>query len=331
MNKSPKQETKSKNKNFAGVYRDEVNVYTGKIRMLLKELITTVNFADNPDFLFENTPFPLKRGQLITSLKTLSDLTGYSVQTIRTTLKNLTKLQILTDTSTGILTNKARLITFIDIDKWLVKQSELTNDLTTPPTNDQQTGNKRVTTNNNDNNNQEEINNEKQINVDSLFEEFWNLFPEKRSKKKAREKYEKLYKQHDAIIAGVKKEIHYREWMKKKKDRDPKANIFIPFWKHPTTWLNQECWKDEFTKDFDSEMKRIEANERAREAEKQGEIIKQADSIYHKFKVEYLNNKLGVDNWKYFDVIGNQELMKEINEEFMKKYPKESKILDMNT
>lgn len=62
------------------------------------------------------------RGQLITSLSTISRLTGLSIQQIRTGLKNLEKLQILTDVSTKELTNLARLITIINTDAWLYKK-----------------------------------------------------------------------------------------------------------------------------------------------------------------------------------------------------------------
>ena len=136
---------------FAGIYRNQLNQFKGLIKLLLLELLINCNFSDNPEFKFDNFSYPLKRGQRVTSLKELSEDTGLSIQQIRTILKKLSKLQILTDISTDILTNKARLITFICIDDWLVKKGELTDISTDTPTNTQQTPNRRLTTNNNDN------------------------------------------------------------------------------------------------------------------------------------------------------------------------------------
>jgi hypothetical protein len=145
-------------KNFAGIYRDRINQIKGSMRTVLREIISNCNHADNPSFVFENIVLPLKRGQRVTSLKRLHDDTGLSVQQIRTALKNLENLKILTDRSTDILTNRARLITIVDIDYWLIKAEEVTNPLTEQLTDRQQTPNKPLTTNNNDSNN--ETNNE---------------------------------------------------------------------------------------------------------------------------------------------------------------------------
>jgi len=49
----------------------------------------------------------------------------------------------------------------------------------------------------------------------------------------------------EKMLIAIKAQIAERELM-----RD--INIpFIPAWKHPSTWLNQECWDDEVTLDPD--------------------------------------------------------------------------------
>lgn len=49
----------------------------------------------------------------------------------------------------------------------------------------------------------------------------------------------------EKILAAIKSQIAERELMRN-------LNIsFIPSWKHPSTWLNQECWDDEVTLDPD--------------------------------------------------------------------------------
>ena len=68
------------------------------------------------------------------------------------------------------------------------------------------------------------------------FEEFWKLYPKKRDKKKARDKYVRLLKKkdiHEQILEGLKG--HLPLW-------DELEEQFIPY---PTTWLNGERWNDE--------------------------------------------------------------------------------------
>jgi hypothetical protein len=70
----------------------------------------------------------------------------------------------------------------------------------------------------------------------SQFEEFWNLYDKKIGIAEAKNKFALALSKDsfENIIAGVKKYITTR-------------GIESKFWKHPTTWLNQECWKDEYS------------------------------------------------------------------------------------
>ncbi len=74
-------------------------------------------------------------------------------------------------------------------------------------------------------------------NTQNEFEEFWNLYDYKKSKPKALIAFKaSLKKDHyQTIIAGVNAYIQSRGSDKQ-------------YWKHPTTWLNAEAWKDEYTK-----------------------------------------------------------------------------------
>lgn len=86
--------------------------------------------------------------------------------------------------------------------------------------------------------------NQNQLNQKDHFAIFWKNFPNKISKKKAQEIFEKLVKPDESlglkIVAAVEAQIKFRAWKKKRGD-------FVPEWKHPTTWLNQGCWEDEAT------------------------------------------------------------------------------------
>ena len=77
-------------------------------------------------------------------------------------------------------------------------------------------------------------NNIKNIYIDQ-FNEFWNVYNKKVSKPKAITAYNKALKKvdHKTIMDALKKQK--KLWVGK-----DKAYI-----KHPTTWLNQECWEDE--------------------------------------------------------------------------------------
>ncbi|EPH2637469.1 phage replication protein [Pseudomonas aeruginosa] len=73
---------------------------------------------------------------------------------------------------------------------------------------------------------------------DSLFDQFWAVYPNKTCKAKARAKWEKLKVTPDLfnkIMAGLRKQCASQAWLKD-------GGQFVP---HPTTWLNGERWNDE--------------------------------------------------------------------------------------
>lgn len=79
-----------------------------------------------------------ERGQFITSLSSLADETGYSVQNIKTALKHL----ISTGELTSKATNKYRIITVCNYDKYQENNKQPNKQLT----NSQQAINKQLTT-----------------------------------------------------------------------------------------------------------------------------------------------------------------------------------------
>lgn len=72
------------------------------------------------------------------------------------------------------------------------------------------------------------------------FDEFWNIYPVKKSKKTAEKKWVKLKPDvQEIIISDIPKRFaEDDQWIKG----------FIP---HPTTYLNQERWNDEITSKID--------------------------------------------------------------------------------
>lgn len=71
--------------------------------------------------------------------------------------------------------------------------------------------------------------------IDKNFEKFWSAYPKKISKKKSRQVFERIDCPLDEILKGLEVWKLADQWMKD-------DGQFIP---HPTTWLNQERWKDE--------------------------------------------------------------------------------------
>jgi uncharacterized protein YdaU (DUF1376 family) len=70
----------------------------------------------------------------------------------------------------------------------------------------------------------------------SQFESFWNLYGKKLSRPDAEKKFKAALNKDsfENIIAGLEKYI---------KARSPDSQ----YWKNPSTWLNQECWKDDYS------------------------------------------------------------------------------------
>lgn len=73
----------------------------------------------------------------------------------------------------------------------------------------------------------------------SKFDEFWEQYPKKKSKKKARELFAKLDEAtKDKVIKDVvERSCHDRDWLKD-------DGRYIPY---PTTYLNNESWEDVWT------------------------------------------------------------------------------------
>lgn len=72
--------------------------------------------------------------------------------------------------------------------------------------------------------------NEKDNDINNTFDAFWEIYPNKKSKHKAKLIWEKIKEDKVEIIEKLKR-------YKFSQDKQ-----FIP---HPTTWLNQKRWQDE--------------------------------------------------------------------------------------
>ena len=94
---------------------------------------------------------------------------------------------------------------------------------------------KKVLGNNNKINNNK-IKEEKENIKEKEFEEFWKIYPNKKSKEKAKQIFNKITTPFEKIMLWLKK---YIQEIKEKKTE-------LKYIKHPTTRLNQWCWEDQY-------------------------------------------------------------------------------------
>lgn len=84
-----------------------------------------------------------------------------------------------------------------------------------------------------------------------MFERFWNTWPRglRAGKGKARRSWEKINPDShlaDQIIKAVEAQKKHRARVEKANSLLPRyMRTFVPHWKMPVTWLNQECWLDD--------------------------------------------------------------------------------------
>lgn len=120
------------------------------------------------------------RGSLITSLSHLAEITGLSVQNVRTSLDHLKSTGEITVRST----NRFTVVTVINYGFYQDKDSDLTSEPTNQLTNDQQTGNKQVTTSKEIKNNKNIKNIRKEIELpftSQSFSEAWERWKKHRA------------------------------------------------------------------------------------------------------------------------------------------------------
>ena len=114
---------------------------------------------------------PYKRGQFITSLSSLASELGCSVRNVRTALNHL----ISTGELTSETTNKYRIITVCNYDKYQASDKQVDRQLT----NSRQASDKQPTTDEE----YKEIKNKRSNNIYApSFEEVWKIYPKKKEK-----------------------------------------------------------------------------------------------------------------------------------------------------
>ena len=100
--------------------------------------------------------------------------------------------------------------------------------------------------------------NENQNKFNMEFEKLWEIYPNKKGKDQAKNKYLLARKQgitYETIAQGLKNYINYIK----------SENIEPKFIKHGSTWFNQKCWNDDY---------KISNQPKTEKVDKQMEILK---------------------------------------------------------
>jgi len=173
----------------------------------------------------------IERGQLLTSLPTLTKATGISVQSIRTSISKLKSTGELTDKSTS----KNRLLTIVKYDEYQSENGELTGKSTDKLTGKQQTTNRQLTATKERKNIKEEK--KKEIYTPE-FTSFWDDYGKIGNKQQAFKAYNKHTKgvNYETIINGLGR---YQAQCRAN-------NTEQKYIQHASTWLNQWGWEQEY-------------------------------------------------------------------------------------
>lgn len=203
-------------------------------------LLLTANYTD---FTFRGRV--IKRGQVVTSLPSISTGTGLSIQQARTALKHLESTGEITDEATC----QYRIITIVKYNDYQNATDDLTGNQQAINRRSNRQSTDELTVNqqgyNNNNNINKAINkqgNKKERRSDGrseeLFNVFWNEYPKKVAKQDALKAWMKIKPGAELvnqIMTGLARCKASAEWAKS-------GGQFIP---HAATWLNGKRWEDD--------------------------------------------------------------------------------------
>ncbi|HIC9088385.1 TPA: hypothetical protein ACW9KV_001127 [Legionella pneumophila] len=77
------------------------------------------------------------------------------------------------------------------------------------------------------------------------FEQFWSLYPEKKSKSNAQAAFEQLNPDTELfqqLMHALQQQLQHRNQLKAQ-------GTWVPPWKYPANWLAKRCWEDELFMD----------------------------------------------------------------------------------
>lgn len=174
----------------------------------------------------------IKRGQLVTGRKKLSEDTGISEQSIRTCLNRLKSTNEITIKPTS----KYSIITICNYDSYQLGSGE-TNQQTNQQTNHQ-------LTNNQPHNNKKNKDNKIENSCVDDFEKFRKKYPgTTRGLETEWQNFKKKNKDWQTVTPNLINELNRQI---KEKEAKAKHEGFVPQWKHLQTYLNNRGWEESY-------------------------------------------------------------------------------------
>lgn len=85
----------------------------------------------------------------------------------------------------------------------------------------------------------------------SCFEQFWNLYPEKRSRDRAFETFKQINPDEELLRTM----LQALDQQVKARNTKEAHGEWVPAWKYPTNWLAQKCWEDEIKTEVPKEKR----------------------------------------------------------------------------
>jgi len=152
-------------------------------------LITVLLLANhkNNEWEWQGKKYTCKPGQFITSLQSLAETAGTTIQIVRTSLQRFEKYEFLTNEST----KTGRLITIVNWGFYQAKDDKPNKVANKDLTDNQQTTNKDLTTNKND----KKEKNDKNIYTPE-FELWYSEYPRKQAREDSAKNFAKRRKEH---------------------------------------------------------------------------------------------------------------------------------------
>ena len=156
-------------------------------KAVLITILLLANHKDN-EWEWQGKKYTCKPGQFVTSLQSLAETSGTSVQVVRTSLRRFEKYEFLTDEST----KTGRLITIVNWEFYQAKEDKPNKATNKDLTDNQQTANKDLTPNKNDKKDKKDKNNI----YTPEFEEWYSKYPRPQAKHDSFKNFEKVRKEH---------------------------------------------------------------------------------------------------------------------------------------
>ena len=186
----------------------------------------------------------LEDSYFFSTVENVENNTGINAYHQREAIKRLKEFGILETKKIGlpakryIRLNLEKIIEILT-SSGLKNEDKLLNNSSTSRLNFEEQDVEKLNSNNNIINNNKiiKINNNKN-NIEGLFLEFYKKYPIKKSRTKALQSFTKVIKKvdFDTIMKGLN---NYLQEIEEKKTEKK-------YIKHPSTWLNQGCWEDEY-------------------------------------------------------------------------------------